>query len=169
MMFGKTSGTVAITSLTLADQDRLEALCQECRDFFELVQGQFAHAETAEEILGPLPPTMHECCSKSVLGLECAGELVGVVELMEGYPKPYEWYVGLLLLKPKLRREGTGTAIWRQLRAMMEDRKARVVRLVVEKQNEPARLFWEQQGFSLEEAETADCPPTQVWRLHLPL
>lgn len=98
MMFGKQSSTIALTPLTSADKERLEALCHECSDFFELVRGQPVHAETAEEILGPLPDTMHDCCSKVVLGLECKEALIGIVELLEGYPKPREWYVGLLIV-----------------------------------------------------------------------
>jgi ribosomal protein S18 acetylase RimI-like enzyme len=141
---------VTMVALLARDQPRLAELCRRCTDFFELVEGQPGGPETAAELLGPLPARVASG-RRRVFGIERGGDLIGVAELLEGYPGPNEWYVGLLALVPELRRRAIGTDLWAGLRDWMRGRKAAAVRLVVQNQNPSAKIFWARQGFTVEE------------------
>jgi ribosomal protein S18 acetylase RimI-like enzyme len=138
----------SVVLLDQRDQSRLSELCRQCTDFFALVEGQAGGSETAAELLGPLHGDVTG--TKLVFGIARRGVLVGVAELLEGFPGPKDWYVGLLLLVPAARGKGLGTEVWLGLRDWMHGRGAAVVRLVVQKQNLPARAFWAKNGFTVE-------------------
>lgn len=145
--------------LDFGDADELAVFCQRCTEYFQLVEGRPGGPATAAKILGPLPKQVTSG-TKHVLGFSRQGELFGMAELLEGFPKPTDWYVGLLLFAPEARRNGTGTRIWSDLRQMMLSRGAQTVRLIVQQQNPLARRFWERQGFVVEGETT-----TQVGEL----
>jgi ribosomal protein S18 acetylase RimI-like enzyme len=135
--------------LRAADRPRLAELCRECTDFFELVEGQAGGTTTADEILGPLPAHVASG-TKRVFGLERGQRLVGVVEILEGFPRPNEWQIGLLLISPHFRGAGLGTDTWLCIRSWVSRQGGQHVRLVVQKQNPAARRFWEKHGFTVE-------------------
>jgi ribosomal protein S18 acetylase RimI-like enzyme len=153
--------------LTLADHEHLETLCFACTEFFHCIEGQPGGRETAAELLGPLAPDVSSG-EKSLVGVEIGGELVGVVELLAGFPRLNEWYVGLLLLHPDVRGAGAGTAIWEHLRQRMTQEGTTTVRLIVQQQNTRARRFWERQGFAVERELVAKAGKlgSPVWLLH---
>ncbi|AFY29470.1 GNAT family N-acetyltransferase [Cyanobium gracile] len=158
---------ICFRPLSLADHQRLENLCLACSDFFACIEGQPGGRETAAELLGPLAPDVSSG-EKSLVGVEIDGELVGVVELLAGFPGPQEWYIGLLLLRPDRRGAGAGTAIWQHLRQRMTQEGATSVRLIVQHQNPRARRFWERQGFAVEREMVAKAGKldSPVWLLH---
>ena len=158
----------SLVALHQGDQSRLAELCRRCTDFFELVFGQPGGPETAAEILGPLPERARSG-AKRVFGIARAGDLVGLAELLEGFPGPRDWYVGVLVLLPELRRVGFGSEIWTGLRDWMMGRQAAVVRLLVQKQNPSARTFWARQGFTVEEeiVGVAGHLESPAWRMAL--
>lgn len=131
------------------DRLRLAELCRECTGFFELVEGQPGGLRTADEILGP-PPAHVVSGTKRVFGVERGDRLIGVVEILAGYPGPDEWQIGLLLLSPDVRDAGLGTRVWLGVRSWVSRQGGKLVRLVVQKQNPAARRFWEKQGFTVE-------------------
>ncbi len=135
--------------LHAADQPRLAELCRECTDFFELVEGQPGGTTTADEILGPLPSHV-ATGTKRVVGVEREQRLVGVVEILEGFPGPNEWQIGLLLISPRVRGTGLGTDTWLGAGSWISRQGGKLVRLVVQKQNPAARRFWEKHGFNVE-------------------
>jgi ribosomal protein S18 acetylase RimI-like enzyme len=150
------------------DAEQLAIFCQRCTEYFQLVEGRPGGPATAAEILGPLPEKVTSG-TKHVLGFKRRGEIFGVAELVEGFPKPTDWYVGLLLLVPEERHSGTGTRIWNDLRQMMLSRGAGSVRLIVQQQNPLARRFWERQGFALEGETTTQVGTlaSPVWKMIL--
>jgi ribosomal protein S18 acetylase RimI-like enzyme len=162
------NSAIVIKPLTAADRGRLEILCRECTDFFELVEGQPGGSETAAEILGPLPSNV-TFGAKSIFGLERGNELIGAVELLAGFPLPNEWYVGLLFLRPDARGAGAGTMAWENLRERMKREGAVAARLIVQKQNPGARRFWERQGFAVDKEIVAKVGKleSQAWQLRL--
>ena len=135
--------------LRASDHQRLENLCRQCTDFFELVEGQPGGAMTADEILGPLPEHVTSG-RKRVFGIERGEDLVGVAEILEGFPGPSEWQIGLLMVLPHLRGTGLGTNLWLAIRDWICRQGGTLVRLIVQKQNPGARRFWEKNGFSVE-------------------
>ncbi len=156
--------------MTAADAPRLAQLCRDCTAFIELIEGEPGGPETAASLLGPLPTTFARG-TRTVYGLERGQALLGVVELLAGYPQPKAWYVGLLLLRPEARGAGTGTTIWKELRQKLQREGAEEVRLIVQMQNPRARRFWERQGFVVEREITATAGRLEspTWLLHLSL
>ncbi|HVZ74169.1 MAG TPA: GNAT family N-acetyltransferase [Polyangia bacterium] len=144
---------VDVVRLGEGDLARLSRFCFEGSDFFELVEGQPGGDEQAREMLGPLEPA-YAAGTRFVFGLEEKGELLGVVELLEGHPAPRDWYVGLLLLRPDRRGGGLGARAFAGVRAWIAARGGATVRVVVQRQNPRARAFWEREGFALEREVT---------------
>jgi ribosomal protein S18 acetylase RimI-like enzyme len=156
--------------LGAADRPRLARLCGEGTDFFELVEGQPGGATTADEILGPLPAHV-TTGTKRVFGIEQGERLVGVIEILQGFPEPDEWQVGLLLISPEFRGAGLGTSAWLAMRDQISKQGGKLVRLVVQQQNPGARRFWGKHGFTVERETvlTVGKLASSVWvmRLHL--
>jgi ribosomal protein S18 acetylase RimI-like enzyme len=73
-----------------------------------------------------------------------------VAEILEGFPGPSEWQIGLLMVLPHLRGIGLGTNVWLGIRDWICRQGGTLVRLIVQKQNSGARRFWEKNGFSVE-------------------
>ena len=161
---------VSMVPLGERDQPRLAELCHRCTEVFELLEGQPGGPATAAEILGPLPEHVTSG-TKQVFGIERRDDLIGFAEVLEGYPGPNDWYVGWLVLSPDVRGAGVGTNVWVGLRDWIREREAVVVRLVVQKQNPSARIFWERQGFTVEKEVVAKAGRLEspAWRMLLSL
>ena len=148
------------------DQPRLAAFCRSCSDFFELVEGRAGTGKTADKLLNGAPPNVARE-KKFVFGFERDVSLVGVVDLIDGFPESGGWYVGILLLAPGERSQGMGHALWVSLERWLFGRKADVVRLIVQEQNPRALRFWRSLGFETEtKAQLLDLGLTnQTWKL----
>jgi ribosomal protein S18 acetylase RimI-like enzyme len=148
------------------DQAQVAAFCRTCSDFFELVEGREGSEETADELLNVAPLNVASE-KKFVFGFERDISLVGVVDLIDGFPEPGGWYVGILLLVPGERGQGVGHALWASLERWLLGRKADAVRLIVQEQNPGAMRFWRSLGFKTE-AKIQQLLPgrtNQTWRL----
>jgi ribosomal protein S18 acetylase RimI-like enzyme len=156
---------VDVVRLEEADLPRLSRFCGDCTAFFELVEGQPGGEATAAEILGPLDPE-HARGTKHVFGVQLNDELIGVADLLQGYPSAGEWFIGLLLLHPEQRGTGLGARLCAEIVEWIRVQGGNAVRLVVQHQNPLARVFWERQGFSVErEAESGGRHHSRVWIL----
>ena len=140
---------VDVVRLGESDLPQLSRLCLACTAFFELVEGRAGGDATAAEILGPLAPEQ-ERGTKHVFGFKRRDELIGVAELLQGFPSPTEWFIGLLLLHPDYRGTGLGARLCTGIIDWIRDEGGIAVRLVVQHQNHRARAFWKRQGFSVE-------------------
>jgi ribosomal protein S18 acetylase RimI-like enzyme len=128
------------------DRERLIELCRSCSEFFELVAGESGPSKTADNLLEKRPPGV-DPRRKYLLGVERGDRLVGVIDLIDGYPAKHDWYVGTLLLLPEERARGTGRAIWSATEIWVRSLGGRVVRLIVQEQNPRAADFWASLGF----------------------
>jgi ribosomal protein S18 acetylase RimI-like enzyme len=148
------------------DQARLAAFCRNCSDFFELVEGRAGSEDTADELLNVAPPNVARE-KKFVFGFERGVSLVGVVDMIDGFPEPGGWYVGILLLAPGERSQGLGRALWVSLERWLLGRKADAVRLIVQEQNTGAMRFWRSLGFDTEAKvqQVLHGRTNQTWRL----
>lgn len=126
--------------------DELFAFMQRCSAFFELVDGRAPTSEDAALLIEERPETL-DLDRKLLLGLRQRGRLVGVLELLLGYPDDETWYLGLLVFDPALRGAGLGAAVYAAIRQWAVASGARAMRLVVQEQNPSARRFWQAMGF----------------------
>lgn len=135
-------------------QVHLPAICDlfdACAPFFRLIHGDTPHQEAAN-LLTDLPPGKG-LDDKLVLGVFSAqppGALLGVIELVRGYPGPQDWCLGLLLIHPRHRGQGLGAAICRSLQAWVRAAGGRTLRIVVQAQNPDALRFWQRQGYQVQ-------------------
>ena len=143
-----------VVRLEETDLPRLSRLCVDCTAFFELVEGQPGGDATAAEILGPLA-SEYARGTRHVFGLQRNDELIGVADLLQGYPSAREWFIGLLLLHPEHRGGGLGARLCRDILDWIRVQGGIAVRLVVQHQNQRARAFWERQGFFIEQEVVA--------------
>jgi ribosomal protein S18 acetylase RimI-like enzyme len=161
-----TAAGLTVAALSRADLAALANLCLRCSDFFSLVEGKPGGCEVAEEVLSDLAPGMGPE-SKRVFGVWRGGALVGALDLVDGYPEPGTWYVGLFILDPAERGGGLGRTIWAATEGWIRARGATHARLIVQTQNPRARAFWERQGFEVIGETTQRLPmlENRVWRL----
>lgn len=138
---------IAATRLGTGHEAAVTTFCRQCSEFFALVAGDSPAAETARIVLGSRPPNV-EPAQKHVVGFERGGEIVAIVDLVEGFPGEAEWYVGLLLLAPAERTRGLGTAVWNAMEVWIRAAGGRRVRLIVQQQNPAAARFWHSVGFT---------------------
>ena len=125
----------------------MTTFCRQCSDFFTLVAGQSLAAEAARHLLESRPLGV-EPAQKHVIGFNRSGEIVAIVDLLAGFPREAEWYVGLLLLAPTERTRGLGTAVWNAMEVWIGAAGGRQIRLIVQEQNPAAARFWRSVGFT---------------------
>jgi ribosomal protein S18 acetylase RimI-like enzyme len=137
------------TRLDERRRDELQAFYERCRDYFELVTGQPPGPDEAADLLRSLPRgKTHE--DKFVIGLfDAPGHLVGVLDVIRDYPKPAEWYLGLLLFEPTLRGRKLGDRVYHRLEEWVRAQGGTALHLVVEEVNPGALRFWERMGFQV--------------------
>lgn len=134
--------------LTADDAPALQQLCERCGDYFVLEDGAPAGPDTAARMLTALPPGK-TLANKHLLGIRAPrGELVGVIDLIRGFPAEGAWWLGLFLLDPTVRAAGLGSrAVGESVRAAAAAG-ATAIHLGVLEQNEAAERFWRRHGFS---------------------
>ena len=127
----------------------LQAFYEGCRDYFELVTGQPPGPDEAAELLRALPRgKSHD--DKFVIGLfDAPGHLVGVLDVIRDYPRPDEWYLGLLMFGPSFRGQKLGDRVYHRLEEWVRLFGCTALHLIVQEQNPGAIRFWQRMGFEI--------------------
>ncbi len=130
-------------------QAELQAFYEGCRDYFELVTGQPPSPTEAAELLAAVPRGKTQA-DKFVIGLfDAPGHLVGVLDVIRDFPKPGEWYLGLLLFEPTLRGKKLGDRVYHRLEDWVLAQGGTAIHLIVEEVNPGALRFWQRMGFEV--------------------
>ena len=124
----------------------LQSLYDRCSDFVELHYGKSSHPSAAEEDFAYARSLVHGIYSRD-------GRFIGALEMMRDYPKPDEWWIGLLMLDPKVRGHGLGTRVCRTTFGWLASEGARAVWIAVQTNNPRARAFWNRIGFAEKETQ----------------
>jgi len=144
------AGALAATRVPDEEAGRFQPLLERCDDFFLRCFGRPAREDEARRMPlerpgGVTPERGH------LLALEDAsGAWVGILEGIQDFPAPGEWYLGLMLLAPQARGAGRGAAAFRGYEDWVRAEGARVLRVGVAEPNPDARRFWERMGFEAE-------------------
>jgi len=134
-----------LRELTDDDLDDLQALLERCADYYELHEGRPPTATEAQDEWDGVPDgTPRE--RKHIVGL-LAPDLAGIVEVLQGWPRPGTWNIGLLLLDPAARGRGAGSRIMRAVDAWAGRAGADTLRIAVIPANIGGMAFWRRQGF----------------------
>lgn len=130
-----------------ARADELQAFLDRCSEYFELVTGQPPGPREAADLLRALPRGKTRD-DKFVLGLfDAPGHLIGVLDVIRDFPRPREWFLGLLLFEPTLRGKKLGDRVFRRLEDWIRAQGGTAIHLVVEEVNPGALRFWQRMGF----------------------
>jgi len=138
-----------LRTLTAADEAAVLRVYRENHRFFQAIAGvdepPISHVQSDVQE-GPPGHESH----KSFLGLALVGtgELVGVADFVDSYPKQGEGCFGLLLLSERSHGRGLGKEAATLVEGWALRRHGvRRVTLGVELANEPAGRFWRRQGY----------------------
>jgi GNAT superfamily N-acetyltransferase len=153
MLVADLSGGVRLAPLGAAAADELDQLSLRCADFTRLIEGREPAPHDGRQVLTDAPPDLPPG-DKFVLGARSPAGLIGVVDLLRGYPAAPTWWIGLLLLEPDVRGAGLGREIVEALADWAAGEGAASLQLGVQSQNEAGLRFWRRQGFEL--IRTAD-------------
>ena len=146
MRFPELSGGRRLAPLDAAAAAELDALSLRCADFMRLVEGREPGPHEGREILMDAPPDF-PIADKFVLGVRSGDQLIGVADVLRGYPTATIWWIGLLLLAPEARGGGLGREVVEALASWAAGEGAVSIQLGVQSQNERALRFWRRLGF----------------------
>jgi len=121
----------------------LQALFARDPAYFERVEGAPLRADEGAALLVERPPSV-PLEHKHVVIVD---DLV-VLDLLEGFPEPTIWYLGLIFVAPEARGRGLGTRVLEALATALRARGARGLRLAVAVTNPDARRLYDRLGFA---------------------
>ena len=128
------------------DFDAVLALEERCGDFFGLLDGAPATAESLRRDMAELPP---RCTpeQKHFAALWKDGAPWMVLDLVEGWPRPKTIFVGLFVMDPALRRQGVGRAVMTAVLQAAKGAGFDRARLACLLDNPVGHAFWQAMGF----------------------
>jgi GNAT superfamily N-acetyltransferase len=136
-----------IKALLQEDTEAMQRLYEKCQDFNLLVEGIPFGEDTAQMTFQDLPPgKLLE--DKFLWGIySTAQELVGLLDVVRGYPNEATWWIGLLLLAPEVRARHIGGKAVKGFIDFVKKNGGCAVMLGVVEENKNAYCFWEKMGF----------------------
>ncbi len=118
----------------------LQSLYERCSDYHEVEFGEPTRPSAAEDDFAFKNNEIYGIYSQR-------SELIGALELIRNYPKPDEWWIGLLMLDPRARSRGLGERVCRSTFEWAGREGGRAVWIAVQERNERAQRFWKRMGF----------------------
>jgi len=124
----------------------IQSLFERCAPFFELTEGTPPGPNAAaEELVAHAPGKT--AADTFCLGAYVDDRLAAFANLSRDFPKPQEWWLGLLLLDPAHRGRGFGADVHEAIVQWIAAQNASTLWLAVLTQNEPAHRFWLRMGY----------------------
>ena len=136
-----------VARLTIEDAPDVQSLYESCSDYHLAHEGTPTRGTAGREELESLPPgrSMEDKFPFGIYAPE--GELLAYLELFRNYPTEPEWWLGLLMLDPKMRGRGLGTQIFRVASRWAAKNGAGAIQLAVLEGDPAAQRFWARHGF----------------------
>jgi GNAT superfamily N-acetyltransferase len=136
-----------VRPLTATDAASVQAFLMACDDYAVMLTGKPHEADAAAQVFAALPPDK-TAADKFVLAIDAPDRpLIGLIDAIRDYPEPGVWFLGLMLLRPDERSQGTGEKVYAAFAEWVFGQDGDIVRLGVVKQNERALAFWTKAGF----------------------
>ena len=151
---GRRLPQLRIRNLEEQDLPAVLALMESNAPYYEIQNQGQPTLGSIRENMATLPP---RCTreQKHDLGLWRDGRLVGVLDLVEGYPRERTLWVGFFMVDAELHRQGIGRMVAEALPGAAADAGMDSLRLGCLKGNESGHQFWNAMGFQdLREGET---------------
>jgi GNAT superfamily N-acetyltransferase len=140
-------GEVIVSEIGLDYLDEVQSLLERCADYDSAITGKFVEPEDSVELL-TVVPAGKEIRDKHVLGIFYQHEgLIGVLDAVQDYPNPRDWFIGLLLLDPHERNRRIGEQTLRAFERWAREGGAQAIQLSVLEENQSAYRFWSRCGY----------------------
>lgn len=117
-----------------------QSLYERCSDYHELEFGCPTRPTAADDDFTLARNEVYGIYSQH-------SELIGALEFLRDYPKPEEWWIGLLMLDPRVRNRGLGARVCRSTFDWIAREGGKAVWISVLEANEAAQRFWLRMGF----------------------
>jgi ribosomal protein S18 acetylase RimI-like enzyme len=117
------------------------------QDFFLLTQGKIATIESSIDDVVSTPPDF-DLKQKIYIGIWENGKVIGVLDLLKGYPKQAYIWIGLLLIHGKLHNKKIGSKIVDAVIEASKIAEYEFIQLGVIENNVVGLEFWQKHGFS---------------------
>lgn len=129
--------------ITVKDSNnrRLLIFLWRCSEYFMLCENKRPTTKTLEEILTEVPEG-YSTEDKVVIEVLEGDKVVGLIDILRGYPDKKAWMIGLLLIAPEFRRLGYGKLIHKEIKRMAKADGAERLRIGVVEENLKAHRFW---------------------------
>ena len=143
----KLSSLYRVQKMQDRDADEILALCRGNRLYYELC-GEETSKEQILRDLHAAPPGVASS-DKYYLGFYDEKELLAVIDLIDGYPKPEYAFIGFFMMNIKYQGAGTGTKIISEIGESLKSLGKQRIRLAIAEGNPQATHFWEKNGFQV--------------------
>jgi RimJ/RimL family protein N-acetyltransferase len=131
----------------LSEMTELQRVLEEAPAYSQRITGLPPGPADAQSTYSALPPDK-TYDDKFVFGIWSAGAMIGVIDVIRGYPRQGTAFLGLLLLSEKHQGRGHGRAAYRLVEEVIRGwGTCRRVRLSVVRVNAEVIPFWESLGF----------------------
>jgi len=137
---------VQLRELTEAELGAVQAMIERCRDHYLLASGAGPKPTAARDVWDRLPDDMPRS-AKLTLGVFEDG-LVGIADVVRGWPRAETWLIGLLLLNPAARGRGVGAHVVGHIDAEAAGAGAERLHVAVLRANVRGLAFWRRLGFA---------------------
>jgi len=145
MIMSEVSADILIRSVSASDAVVLLDLYQQCEDFLAL--GPIAEA-SLDMVLSDLQHSAAE--HGNFCGIYLNDRLIGVVDWIPMMPAEAYAFINLLMIAREHRRKGIGYRVLQCIESLiLADPAVKGIKTAVQINNEPARYFWNRQGYTV--------------------
>lgn len=128
---------------TPADAPAIQAVLDSDAETWRMLEGAALRPDEAAHLLTEVPPGVPLARKYLWLGNDV------VIDVVEGYPDPRTWYLGLIFIAPRARGAGLGTCLIEELCSYISEHRGSWLRLAVVAENHAARRLYDRLGFQL--------------------
>jgi GNAT superfamily N-acetyltransferase len=141
--------TFRVAPIATDDGKDLENLIVACSEFSELMLGHPPGPAEAQSLFYSGPDN-YDPKDKILLGIRSLDndDLIGVIDGCQNYPGPGIWFLGLLLLTPRVRGKLIGREVVDAFSDLARRFGAHELQLNVAEENTRAHKFWGARGFA---------------------
>lgn len=132
-----------------ADSELALEIFKASQDYLDMETGQKATLENVKVFFEELPPKVSPDAKISLGITDGNGNGIGLMDVVRGYRRTTDWYIGQLMLTPEARGRGLGKEALEWVSNLARSEGARRLLLCVVEENVKGRAFWEREGFTL--------------------
>ena len=141
----KLSSTCDVRMMRDEDADEILELCLGNEVYYLYCEAKADREQILSDLHVTPPDIGRE--DKHYVGFYREGELIAVMDLIDGYPEKGIAFIGFFMMKKSCQGQGIGTRIIEEVCAYLKMIGKKAVRLGIDKGNPQSFHFWKKNGF----------------------